>query len=139
MASLIVTLRPNRRHQYGAILGRDDDDVGGRRPSNNGDQDALDCGGLVSIFFTRASSNQLLRGCPEDCSGAHVRLIWTPPRFLHLNWDTETEPTFRFQLTPMLVGEGLALVVVMGLVGGLIPMIELAQLDVVQALGERTG
>ena len=55
-----------------------------------------------------------------------------------MNWDTETEPTFRFQLTPILVGEGLALVVVMGLVGGLIPMIELAQLDVVQALGEWT-
>ncbi len=56
-----------------------------------------------------------------------------------MNWDTQTELVFGFQLTPLLAGQGLLLAVVMGVVGGLIPAIRAARLEVVQALGERTG
>lgn len=55
-----------------------------------------------------------------------------------MNWDTYTELVFGFELIPMMIGEGLLLAVVMGVVGGLIPAIRAARLEVVQALGERT-
>lgn len=55
-----------------------------------------------------------------------------------VNWDTGSELAFGFQLTPTIVGQGLLLAVVMGVVGGLIPAIRAARLEVVQALGERT-
>jgi len=55
-----------------------------------------------------------------------------------LNWDTGTEIVFGFQLTPAMAGQGLLLAVVMGIVGGLIPAIRAARLEIVQSLGERT-
>jgi ABC-type antimicrobial peptide transport system permease subunit len=55
-----------------------------------------------------------------------------------VNWDTGTELVFGFQLPPGMAGQGLLFAVGMGIVGGLIPAVRAARLEVVQALGERT-
>ncbi len=55
-----------------------------------------------------------------------------------VNWDTGTELVFGFQLSPGMAGQGLLFAVGMGVVGGLIPAVRAARLEVVQALGERT-
>lgn len=55
-----------------------------------------------------------------------------------VNWDTGTEIVFRFHLAPEQVGFGFLFSLLMSVVGGLVPAVRAARLDVVQALGERT-
>lgn len=55
-----------------------------------------------------------------------------------VNWDTGTEIVFRFHLAPEQVGFGFLFALLMSVVGGLVPAVRAARLDVVQALGERT-
>ncbi|ULA64130.1 MAG: Multidrug ABC transporter permease [Nitrospira sp.] len=55
-----------------------------------------------------------------------------------VNWETGTELVFGFQLSPGMAGQGVLFAVGMGVVGGLIPAVRAARLEVVQALGERT-
>jgi ABC-type antimicrobial peptide transport system permease subunit len=56
-----------------------------------------------------------------------------------MNYDTGTEIVFRFHLAPEQIGLGLLFAILMSVVGGLVPAVRAARLDVVQALGERTG
>ncbi len=56
-----------------------------------------------------------------------------------VNWDTGTEIVFRFHLATEQVGFGFLFALLMSVVGGLVPAVRAARLDVVQALGERTG
>lgn len=56
-----------------------------------------------------------------------------------VNWDTGAELAFGFHLTPEMVGEGLLFAAGMGVLGGLVPAARAARIEIVQALGERTG
>lgn len=102
-------------------------------------------GTLRTVGFTRLNILQafLLESIALGTSGGLLGVAGAA--LLHsttistMNWDTQTELVFGFQLTPLLAGQGLLLAVVMGVVGGLIPAIRAARLEVVQALGERTG
>ncbi|HLF56699.1 MAG TPA: ABC transporter permease, partial [Thermoanaerobaculia bacterium] len=53
-----------------------------------------------------------------------------------LNWDTFSQVTFAFEVTPALLVQGSILALVLGLVGGLFPAIRAARLPVTAALRE---
>ena len=53
-----------------------------------------------------------------------------------LNWDSFSQVTFAFDVTPALLAQGTALALVLGLVGGLFPAIRAARLPVTAALRE---
>lgn len=53
-----------------------------------------------------------------------------------LNWDTFSQVTFAFDVTPSLLVQGTALALVLGLVGGLFPALRAARLPVTAALRE---
>jgi putative ABC transport system permease protein len=53
-----------------------------------------------------------------------------------LNWDTFSQVTFAFDVTPALMVQGIAFAMVLGLVGGLFPAIRAARLPVTAALRE---
>lgn len=53
-----------------------------------------------------------------------------------LNWDTFSQVTFAFEVTPRLVVSGTFFAIVMGLVGGLFPALRAARLPVTAALRE---
>lgn len=56
-----------------------------------------------------------------------------------MNWDTTSELAFGFQLSAVMVGQGLLFAVLMAVVGGLVPAARASRIEIVQALGERTG
>jgi putative ABC transport system permease protein len=51
-----------------------------------------------------------------------------------MNWQTFAELAFRFDLTPAIVLQSLAFALLMGLLGGLLPAVRAARLDIVEAL-----
>jgi putative ABC transport system permease protein len=53
-----------------------------------------------------------------------------------LNWDTFSQVTFAFDVTPALIVQGIVFALVLGLVGGLFPAIRAARLPVTAALRE---
>jgi putative ABC transport system permease protein len=53
-----------------------------------------------------------------------------------LNWDTFSQVTFAFDVTPALLAQGTLFAVVLGLAGGLFPAIRAARLPVTAALRE---
>ena len=53
-----------------------------------------------------------------------------------MNWDTFSQVTFAFNVTPALVIEGIVFALVLGLIGGLFPAIRAARLPVTAALRE---
>jgi putative ABC transport system permease protein len=53
-----------------------------------------------------------------------------------LNWDTFSQVTFAFEVTPQLLVQGTAFALVLGLVGGLLPALRAARLPVTAALRE---
>ncbi len=53
-----------------------------------------------------------------------------------LNWDSFSQVTFAFRVTPALLVSGIASALVMGLIGGLLPAYRAARLPVATALRE---
>jgi putative ABC transport system permease protein len=53
-----------------------------------------------------------------------------------LNWDTFSQVTFAFDVTPSLLVQGTILALVLGLLGGLLPALRAARLPVTAALRE---
>jgi putative ABC transport system permease protein len=53
-----------------------------------------------------------------------------------LNWDTFSQVTFAFSVTPSLMVQGIVFALVLGLVGGLFPAIRAARLPVTAGLRE---
>jgi putative ABC transport system permease protein len=53
-----------------------------------------------------------------------------------LNWDTFSQVTFSFDVTPALLGQGVAFALLLGLAGGLFPAIRAARMPVTAALRE---
>jgi putative ABC transport system permease protein len=53
-----------------------------------------------------------------------------------LNWDTFSQVTFAFQVTPALLAQGILFALVLGLAGGIFPAIRAARLPVTAALRE---
>ncbi len=55
------------------------------------------------------------------------------------NFEAGTEIVFGFQLTSAMIGVGVLFAVVMSVLGGLVPSLRAARLEIVQALGERAA
>jgi putative ABC transport system permease protein len=53
-----------------------------------------------------------------------------------LNWDTFSQVTFAFDVTPTLLLEGIVFALLLGLAGGLFPAIRAARMPVTAALRE---
>jgi putative ABC transport system permease protein len=53
-----------------------------------------------------------------------------------LNWDTFSQVTFAFDVTPTLLLEGIVFALILGLAGGLFPAIRAARMPVTAALRE---
>ena len=53
-----------------------------------------------------------------------------------MNWQSFSQVTFAFDVTPALLGQGIFYAVVIGLIGGLFPAIRAARLPISAALRE---
>ena len=63
-------------------------------------------------------------------------LIVDGQRASTLNWDTFSQVTFAFDVTPSLLLQGIAFALILGLAGGIFPAIRAARVDPMQALRE---
>jgi ABC-type antimicrobial peptide transport system permease subunit len=68
---------------------------------------------------------------------AAAKLDFAAPRresFSSMNWNTFTDVTFAFRVTPGLAGRAIGLALLLGLLGGLLPAIRAALLEPVTAI-----
>lgn len=70
------------------------------------------------------------------CGGAIAYLAFNGFRTSTLNWESFSQVTFAFQVTPSLLLQGVVYSVLLGLVGGVLPAIRAARLEVATALRE---
>ncbi len=87
-------------------------------------------GGILAAFLLESLLLGLIGGCAglAMASGMQWLTIST------MNWQTFAELAFSFDLTPAIALESLAFAVAMGLLGGLLPAIRAARMDLIDAL-----
>lgn len=67
-------------------------------------------------------------------AGVIVALFWNGRSAATISFETFSETVFQLQVTPMLMGKGLAFAVVVGIVGSLLPALRASRLPVIAAL-----
>jgi putative ABC transport system permease protein len=90
--------------------------------------------GAVVVSVLAESLLLALAGGALGAAGAW--LFFDGYRTSTLNWDTFSQVTFAFDVTPALLVQGTALALALGLIGGLFPAIRAARLPVTAALRE---
>lgn len=102
-------------------------------------------GTLRTLGFTRSHILQafllesILLGLAGGVLGIAGAALLNHVTISTANLETGAELAFGFHLTLEMVGEGLLFAAGMGILGGLVPAVRAARLEIVQALGERTG
>jgi putative ABC transport system permease protein len=90
--------------------------------------------GAVVVSVMAEAALLALAGGAVGAAGAWA--LFDGYRAATLNWDTFSQVTFAFDVTPALLVQGTVLALVLGLVGGLFPAIRAARLPVTAALRE---
>jgi ABC-type antimicrobial peptide transport system permease subunit len=97
-------------------------------------------GTLRALGFRRASilgaflSEALLLGLTGGLIGLALASLMQAVQVSTLNWDSFAELTFRFTLTAGIAAKTLAFALAMGVVGGFLPAVRAARLNIVDAL-----
>lgn len=86
--------------------------------------------GILGAFLLEA----LLLGLVGGIAGVGLASTMQWLTLSTMNWQTFAELAFRFELTPAIVLQSLAFALLMGLLGGLLPAVRAARLDIVEAL-----
>jgi len=91
-------------------------------------------GGAVVVSVLAESTLLALAGGFVGAAGAW--LAFDGYRTSTINWDTFSQVTFAFDVTPLLLVQGAIFAIALGLLGGLLPAIRAARLPVTAALRE---
>ena len=96
---------------------------------------ALGFGALPIVISVLAEA--LLLGVLGGAVGGIIALLWfNGLQTSTLNWQSFSQVTFAFAVTPALVVTGLSYALLLGLIGGLLPSVRAARLPITQALRE---
>jgi len=85
---------------------------------------------ILGAFLLEALLLGLIGGVAGLCAASFMQLFTIST----MNWQTFSELAFSFTLTPEIVGKSLLFSVIMGFVGGVIPAIRAARMNIVEAL-----
>jgi putative ABC transport system permease protein len=92
--------------------------------------------GPVAVVVSVLAESTLLAIVGGALGAASSWLFWDGFRTSTLNWDTFSQVTFAFDVTPALLAQGIIFALILGLAGGLFPAIRAARLPVTAALRE---
>jgi len=92
--------------------------------------------GRVAVVVSVMAESLVLALAGSAVGALFAWLFFDGYRTSTLNWDTFSQVTFAFDVTPALMAQGVFFALVLGLVGGLFPAIRAARLPVTAALRE---
>jgi putative ABC transport system permease protein len=92
--------------------------------------------GAGAVVISVLAEAMLLAAGGGALGAASAWLFFDGYRTSTLNWDTFSQVTFAFEVTPRLLVEGTVFALALGLVGGLMPALRAARLPVTAALRE---
>jgi ABC-type lipoprotein release transport system permease subunit len=87
-------------------------------------------GSILAAFLLESAFLGLLGGLVGLAAASGLRFLTVST----MNWQTFSELAFRFALTPAIAAQSLLFALVMGLVGGALPALRAARLEIVDAL-----